>query len=188
MMGACAATRWGAVRGACGTWGTVHVRDHGESPPATSAACWTSQWSGPEPYTPRATGFPVMPALCCLAPRPAAACRPALFSLCVVCAQTKLPLLHAAAALLLWPIELASCRASYALACFREKCWPTSACIVTVDRWQLSSSPIFFINPWHRAPYVFMRFRCIFHLVLHVFHLDVAYVALAIHVCCKCMF
>jgi hypothetical protein len=66
---------------------------------------------------------------------------------------------------------------------------------VAVDRWQLSAGPSFFITPWHRALYVFMRFRCMFHLmlhmfhlVLHMFHLNVAYVALAIHICCKCIF
>ena len=64
----------------------------------------------------------------------------------------------------------------------------TFATSVMVDRWQLSAGPKFSVTPWHRAPYVFMRFRCMFHLVLHVFYLDVAYVALAIHVCCKRMF
>jgi hypothetical protein len=69
---------------------------------------------------------------------------------------------------------------------------PTSACViaavVTVDCWQLSAGLNFFVTLWHRAPYVFMRFRCMFHLVLHVYHLDVTYVALTIHICCKCMF
>jgi hypothetical protein len=33
----------GAVWGACGTWGTVHARDHGERLPAASAVGWASR-------------------------------------------------------------------------------------------------------------------------------------------------
>jgi hypothetical protein len=55
---------------------------------------------------------------------------------------------------------------------------------------QLSAGLKLFVTPWHQAPYIFMRFsfRSMFHLVLHVFHLDVAYGTLVIHVCCKYIF
>jgi hypothetical protein len=43
---------------------------------------------------------------------------------------------------------------------------------VTLDRWLLSVGSNFSVTPWHRASYVSMYFRCMFHPVLHVFYLD----------------
>jgi hypothetical protein len=60
----------------------------------------------------------VTPALCCLAPWPAAACRPALFNICVVCAHAKLPCCMVPAVLLLWPTILTSCSADQAACLF----------------------------------------------------------------------
>jgi hypothetical protein len=104
----------------------------------------------------------------------------------VVCAQAKLPLPHAScnvAALPDWISQLQGRERSMG-----SHLHAPFVVSVAVDRWQLSAGPNFSVTPWHRAPYVFMHFRCIFHLVLTVFYLDVAYVALVVHVCCKYMF
>jgi hypothetical protein len=69
---------------------------------------------------------------------------------------------------------------------------PASACatLMTIDRWQLSAGLNFSAAPWHRAPYVScisdVCFIC-FIWMLHAFHLDVAYIAMAIHAYCKCI-
>jgi hypothetical protein len=117
---------------------------------------------------------------------PAAACRPALSLSMLSAPRPSCPCRMLPAALRLWPIRLASlpvCERSVS-----PHLHASFAASVTVDRWQLSVGSNFSVAPWHRAPYVSMCFRCMFHLVLHVFHLDVAYVVLATHVCYKCMF
>jgi hypothetical protein len=77
---------WLLVQGACGAWGTVHVRDHGERLPAASRT---------RP-----------------GPRPAATCHPALFSVCVVCTQAKLLCRMLPAALQGWLDRLLVCERS----------------------------------------------------------------------------
>jgi hypothetical protein len=94
------------VRGACGAWAPcMRVRE--DSLHAAYAAGWTSR---PCPSRTR------------LAPRPAATCRAALFpSMCVVCAQAKLPYRIAAFANQLR--RLASCRTGQAACLFVRGAW-----------------------------------------------------------------
>jgi hypothetical protein len=113
-----------------------------------------------------------------------------LFYLYLVCAQAKLPLPHATSSVVAladrisqlqgWPGRLPVCRGAWAQICMRR----------LLLLLQFSAGLKLSVTPWHQASYIFMcfSFKSMFHLVLHVFHLDVAYGTLAIHVCCKYIF
>jgi hypothetical protein len=46
---------------------------------------------------------------------------------------------------------------------------------------------VFYLDVTYVAIIIYVRCKCIFQM-FQLFHLDVAYVAVVIHVCCKCMF
>jgi hypothetical protein len=117
-----------------------------------------------------------VPAVSCLALRPTVACCPgqAAPATCFACIVDALA------------DRLASCLP----VCERStgpQLHASFAASVTVDRW-LSVGPNFSTTPWHRAPYVLCALDICFIWMLHVFHLDVAYVALTIYVCCSVCF
>jgi hypothetical protein len=124
---------------------------------------------------PRATGLPVVPVLCCLAPRLAAACRAALFSLCVVCIQAKLPLLHAACYLVVALADrlkrFASCRAGQGTCLF--VCEVRAHICMAAERWSK-----FFCHSMASSSVCFMRFK-------YMFHLNVSCVLSGYCICCN---
>ena len=152
--------------------GTVHAHDHIERigsllrPLLTGPAC--------QPLAARAQGrrppYPLLP--CC-------SCCHAFFSLCVVCAQPKLPLPHAACHVAALVDQLSQLQGRLGrLPVCETSAGPhlhtPFAAFETVDCLQLSVGPIFSATPWHRTMYVSCVLDVCCNWMLHVYHLDVA--------------